>query len=117
MEIEGRGPLTLLDLAQGLGLDKSTVSRTVDGLVNFGLVERSLHTQDRRSIQIALSAQGQKTCDSINAINDALFMRVFNRIKLEDRQAAAAGFQSLVEAMAAETGENFNTCLPLERTE
>ena len=83
MEIDGQGPLNLGQLAGSLGLDKSTLSRTVDGLVNIGLVERKPHPRDRRSILLSLTDQGQRTCDNINANNDALFLRVFNRI--EDR--------------------------------
>jgi DNA-binding MarR family transcriptional regulator len=103
MDIDSRGPLTLLDLAQGLGLDKSTLSRTVDGLVNIGLVERRPHPHDRRSIQLLLTDQGQRTCNDINEKNDALFIRVINRMKPENRESVLTGFQALVECMAAET--------------
>jgi DNA-binding MarR family transcriptional regulator len=103
MEIDSRGSLSLLDLAQGLGLDKSTLSRTVDGLVNIGLVERRPHPNDRRSIQLFLTDQGQRTCDDINEKNDALFMRVINRLNPENRESVLLGFQALVECMAAET--------------
>ena len=103
MEIESNGPLPLLDLAQGLGLDKSTMSRTVDGLVNIGLVERQPHPRDRRSVLLTLSEQGKSTCDNINRSNDALFRRVFDRLEPAKRESALAGFQDLVQAMAAET--------------
>ena len=111
MEIDGQGPLNLGQLAGSLGLDKSTLSRTVDGLVNIGLVERKPHPRDRRSILLSLTDQGQRTCDNINANNDALFLRVFNRIDPQTRGDIAAHFQTLVETMACETGENCSSCL------
>ncbi|MEJ2038731.1 MAG: MarR family transcriptional regulator [Desulfosarcinaceae bacterium] len=114
MEIDGQGPLNLGELAGSLGLDKSTLSRTVDGLVNIGLVERKPHPRDRRSILLSLTDQGQRTCDNINANNDALFLRVFNRIDPQTRGDIAAHFQTLVETMACETGENCSSCLLTE---
>jgi DNA-binding MarR family transcriptional regulator len=102
LEIEGRGNAALNELALGLGLDKSTLSRTVDGLVNSGLVERTFNDQDRRSIQLTLSSQGKGTCDHINEDNDQLFFRVFERIGPANRQRVLDAFQELVSALAAE---------------
>ncbi len=102
LEIEARRELSLSELAQQLGLDKSTLSRTIDGLVNIGLVARATDTADRRSVRLSLTAQGRSTCDLINTNNDALYARVLSRIDPERRQAVFEAFQTLVDSMAAE---------------
>jgi DNA-binding MarR family transcriptional regulator len=102
LEIESRRSATLNELAQGLGLDKSTLSRTVEGLVNSGLVERTFKDRDRRSLQLCLSWRGKDTCDRINEDNDQLFHRVFERIGSANRQRVLDAFQEIVNAMAAE---------------
>lgn len=116
MELDGRGALPLVELARGLGLDKSTLSRTVDGLVNIDLVARRSHPGDRRRIQLCLTEKGQRTCAHINDNNDALFRRVFKRIPPAERESVRAGFQTLVAALAAESGGAGDIC-PTEKGE
>ena len=106
MEVDSRGSLTLLELAQGLGLDKSTLSRTVNGLVDGGLVERKPHPRDRRSVLLLLTERGKQKCAHINQGNDTHFRRVFDRIAPDSRASVQAGFQALVKAMSEETDES-----------
>ncbi len=103
LEIEAKGPVSLIELVQNLGLDKSTLSRTADGLVNNGLVSRTFSDRDRRSIQLALSFEGQGVCDRINADNDQFFSRVLGRIPAARLQQVMDAFQELVNALAIET--------------
>jgi len=108
LEIEAQGEPTLNELAQSLGLDKSTLSRTIDGLVNIGLVERATHPDDRRSIRLSLTEQGRRTCDRINAQNDAFYTRILARIEPEGLPAVLQAFETLVRAMA-DDGDAGNT--------
>ncbi|MCK4750392.1 MAG: MarR family transcriptional regulator, partial [Bacteroidales bacterium] len=48
LEIEKNSEISVSDLAMNLSLDKSTVSRTVDGLVNIGMVDRVIPKENRR---------------------------------------------------------------------
>jgi len=102
LEIEDQGEPTLGDLAQNLGLDKSTLSRTIDGLVTIGLVTRAAHPGDRRSIRISITEQGRRTCDRINACNDALYTRMLARIDPKLQPVVPESFDALVKAMEAE---------------
>lgn len=54
-----RGSLTQTEFGRILGLEKSWVSRSVDKLVQMGLVTRSTLENDRRSVQLQLSDAGQ----------------------------------------------------------
>lgn len=73
LEIESKGKESLTELAKTLGLDKSTISRTVDGLVNVGLIDRSISPENRRMATIELTDAGKKICQTINKSNDKYF--------------------------------------------
>lgn len=70
LEIEKNEKITVTELANNLSLDKSTVSRTVDGLVNIGLVKRVIPFDNRRMAILSLTDTGIKTCRDINLKND-----------------------------------------------
>lgn len=53
------GPLQAGQLAQRFGVSRPTITRTVDGLVKKGLVERRVDPSDRRVTMIALTTAGQ----------------------------------------------------------
>ena len=73
LEIESNGKESLTELAKKLGLDKSTISRTVDGLVNVGLVDRTIPADNRRMATIQLTSAGKNICNTINNVNDKYF--------------------------------------------
>ena len=60
VEIGRAEEINLNSLAQLLNLDKSTMSRTIDNLVNQGLVLREVHTENRRNIRISLTEKGNE---------------------------------------------------------
>jgi DNA-binding MarR family transcriptional regulator len=70
LEIENKKEISISELAKNLSLDKSTTSRTVDGLFNIGLINRVIPKDNRRMAILSLTEQGEKTCDSINFFND-----------------------------------------------
>ena len=55
MELGNGANLTINELAQRLGLDKSTISRTVEGLVTIGLLDREIAKSDRRYSRVSLT--------------------------------------------------------------
>lgn len=99
LEIEALGQATIVALVRRLDLDKSTLSRTIDGLVNMGLVDRIPHPTDRRFMLLSLTQQGLATADRINRSNDAYFENVFQEIPAEDRDDVINHFEQLATAM------------------
>ncbi len=93
------------ELAEQLCLDKSTLSRTVEGLVQIGLLERATDKKDRRVYRIKLTEQGEKTCASINAANDALYGRVLDRLPMA-AEGVVGAFAAIVQAMLEVKAEN-----------
>ena len=85
MEIGTKGGMSLVDLASALGLDASTLSRTIQGLVLIGLVVREATEKDRRYVVISLSEQGRKVYEEIDGVYNAFLGAVFDRLPA-DRQ-------------------------------
>ena len=54
------GGASLTQLAQGLRLDKSTMSRVISGMTRHALVEWSRPEQDRRAKHIVASPEGKR---------------------------------------------------------
>lgn len=80
IEIGRRGRASLVDLAEVLGLDASSLSRTINGLVNIGLVRREIRAEDRRYITLTLTGQGAETHRRIEDLVDAYYGEVLARI-------------------------------------
>jgi len=97
------------ELAEHLGLEKSTLSRTVEGLVKIGQLERQADESDRRIIRLALTPEGGSTCTAINEANDALYGRVLEEMNSPPEQVVAV-FAELVRAMVRARESRF-TCL------
>ena len=98
LAVEQLGRPSQNELAEQLCLDKSTLSRTVEGLVQNGLLERAIDERDRRVYRIRLTEQGEKTCTTINASNDALYGRVLDRLPMPV-ETVTGSFAAIVQAM------------------
>ncbi|UCD33005.1 MAG: MarR family transcriptional regulator [Desulfobacterales bacterium] len=99
LEIEELGQATTVEISKRLGLDKSTLSRTIDGLVNIGLVERSPNPSDRRFTILSLTEHGQHVADQINRSNDDYFGQVFKHVEIDRYDEVIDNFERLVLAM------------------
>jgi DNA-binding MarR family transcriptional regulator len=102
LEIEELGQASVGQLAINLGLDKSTLSRTIDALVTQGDVERREDMKDRRYTVITLTEKGQSVCDGINAANDRYYQHVFEQMPAEHQTWFMKTFQQFVSAMKAD---------------
>jgi len=96
--IEEHGKLTIGQLAQNLDLDNSTLSRTVQGLVEVGFVERTVHPTDRRAVLLSLTEKGRATCHVFNEASDRYYTAVLEQIPPEERGTVVDKFSLLVEA-------------------
>mgnify|MGYP006290306441 CR=1 FL=1 len=99
------GSTTVSQMAERMGVDKSTLSRTLDGLVDKNLVQRLPDPRDRRFSVIRLTPPGQSVCEALNRVNDAFIKRVFERIPGQEHQSIMTALKRFVEAMEKENGE------------
>lgn len=58
-------PLTLGNVAEGLGVHPSNATRTCDRLVSAGLLNRRDDPHDRRQLQLTLTRKGRRMVDSV----------------------------------------------------
>lgn len=58
----------MTDLSQQIGLEKSSLTRTIDSLIDEGLVSRSYGIQDRRSITCTLTEKGLNIASKLDQI-------------------------------------------------
>ena len=101
LEIEKNNKISVSDLAKSLSLDKSTVSRTVDGLVNIKMVNRVVPKENRRLALINLTASGEQICSTINYTNDSYISKVLNDFTDEEKDVFISLFRRLTSNMAA----------------
>lgn len=106
MELDIQDNVTLNILAKNVGLDKSTVSRTVETLVNLKMVDRVIPKNNRRTTQISLTDQGKQVVKTIHAGNDAYYQDVLDRIPDELRKPFLDGFRLMADSMALENQKN-----------
>jgi DNA-binding MarR family transcriptional regulator len=99
VEIGNTGKMSVIDLATVLGLDTSTLSRHINGMVNVGLVNRALNPKDRRYVSITLTEQGHKVYQSIEGICNSQYAKVFEFIPQEKHQQVLECFNLLVYAV------------------
>lgn len=100
VEIGRAGSISLVDLATLLNLDNSTMSRTVNNLVNNSMVERQLDPNDRRYITIRLTQEGLEQFHGIESGMGEYFMKIYDAIPKESRSKVLESLQILLKAVA-----------------
>lgn len=76
--IERRGPIGIVELAEGVGRDYTTVSRQVAKLESLGLAERRQSTADRRVNEAVVSEKGKAMIEKIDAARERKALAVFS---------------------------------------
>lgn len=92
---------SLTALAAALDLDSSTLSRTVDGLVKAGWVERTQDAADRRAVRLALSAAGRGKVAEIDGMCDRYYKGLFDAMSERDRKCVVRAVKLLAGLMRA----------------
>lgn len=99
VEIGRAKSVSLVDLAGTIGLDTSTLSRTVNNLVTKSMVRRELDPDDRRYVTIQLTPEGNRYFREIEASMDAYFAKVYASIAEDDRKNVLESLSVLLKAM------------------
>jgi len=99
VEIGRAGVMSINQLAELLGLDKSTVSRSVDKLVNDGLLIRAEDQADRRYVVLKLTEEGQKIFVAVEQKMTIYFAEAIQLIPEEKRDGVVESLQYLVEVL------------------
>jgi len=89
-------PCTMSELAEFSAVDRTTLTRTVDQLVDGGLVERTTPREDRRQVLLTLTDEGRETCRrSLRAIF-GVNRRILDGLIEEDQRRVARALETFL---------------------
>lgn len=78
-ELENR-TLTVTELAEKLELERSSVSRLVDGLVKGGFVQRELNESNRREVILSLTEKGWRSIRKVRDQSVNFYETILNQM-------------------------------------
>lgn len=99
VEVGRRGGMSVNELADLLGLDKSTISRTVNTLVEQALFKREPDPQDRRYVNLCLSSRGEEALRLIETTMEDYYLRVYEAIPEEKRDQVLESLAILLRVL------------------
>lgn len=99
VEIGRKDKVSLVELADLLGVYKSTMSRTVDSLVEAELAIRHLDAENRRYVVIQLTEKGRDVLRKIEESMDNYFGSIVNSIPEEKREQVLESLILLADAV------------------
>ena len=109
-ELARSGPQPLSELGSRLSLEKSWVSRAVEGMVARGLVSKEPNPNDARSWLVTLTADGERTTLELNQTLDTHAAELLSALDERERAAVESSLLLLLKALQADTAAN--CCLP-----
>jgi DNA-binding MarR family transcriptional regulator len=99
VSIERFGPIGIVELADRVGRDYTTVSRQVAKLESLGLVERRGRCTDRRVREAVVSPKGRAMTERVDAARDRLGRAVFKTWDARDIDDLARLMRKFADAM------------------
>jgi DNA-binding MarR family transcriptional regulator len=93
------GPMTLGAVSDLLGLSLPAISRSVDGLVQRGLVKREEDPRDRRSKLVTATSRGRSTYERLTALRLAGIRAFVADLEPEQKQALADALAPLIRSL------------------
>jgi DNA-binding MarR family transcriptional regulator len=99
--IERFGPIGVVELADRVGRDYTTVSRQVARLQSLGLVGRRADPADRRVRAAVVTAKGRAMTDRVDAARDRIFRATFAEWPPDDVDAFVRLVRQFADAMTA----------------
>lgn len=101
LEIENYGAITAIQLAQILGLEKSSVSRMLGKLIEADEIKEVQAINDGRSKSLQLTDKGRNTVKKINEYGQMRVIQAIENLKLTQQKQIAQGLTSYAEALVA----------------
>lgn len=96
------GPIGVVEMADRVGRDYTTVSRQVAKLEELGLVERRGSAADRRVREAVITARGRAMTDRVDAARDRIGRAVFDRWDPEEFDELVRLMRKFADAVTAE---------------
>ena len=109
-ELGRSGAQPMNELGQRLLLEKSWVSRAVDGLVELALVSKEPNPADARSWIVGLTAAGKRRVRELNATLDGHAAQLLATLSERDRESVNRSLLLLLKVLR--TDKSATCCLP-----
>jgi DNA-binding MarR family transcriptional regulator len=101
VSVEKIGPLPLVELADRLGRDYTTVSRQVSRLERLGFVKREALSVDRRVRKVAITQEGRAATRRIDAARERVIRKLLDSWTAEEIDVLVRLMRKLADAMHA----------------
>ena len=100
--IERVGPIGVVDLADRVGRDYTTVSRQVAKLETLGLIKRRESASDGRVREAVITAKGKAMTDMVDAAREKIGRAIFKTWDARDFNELVRLMRKLAEAIEGE---------------
>jgi DNA-binding MarR family transcriptional regulator len=99
VSVERFGPIGVVELADRVGRDYTTVSRQVAKLESLDLVERQGNAADRRVREAVVSPKGRAMTERVDAARDRIGRAIFKTWEARDIDDLARLMRKFADAM------------------
>lgn len=99
--LDPESPVTAGELADHLGIGKSTLSATIARLERLGYLRRSASSRDRRAHDLRLTDTGARAMAATSVLDPERIQFLLSRLTPMERQRAVAALELLAGAAAA----------------
>jgi DNA-binding MarR family transcriptional regulator len=100
--IERFGPIGVVELADRVGRDYTTVSRQVAKLDSLGLVRRRGNLTDRRVREAVVTPQGKAMTDLVDAARERIGRSIFESWDIHDMDELVRLMRKFADAVSSE---------------
>lgn len=91
--------ISMNELSNKSRVTQTTMTRIIDNLVRDGYVARNRKEEDRRVVEVELTAQGQQKVKELKKLLDETGMKVFVKVPEEKRLQVAESLVILLDIM------------------
>ncbi|MCA3217264.1 MAG: winged helix-turn-helix transcriptional regulator [Burkholderiales bacterium] len=103
-ELGRTGPISMVELGRRLCLEKSWISRAIEGLVDDGLVTKAINPADSRSWLVSLSAAGRRRLKALDEQIEGHARRVLAHVPASQRTVVQQSLMLLLAALRQDAG-------------
>jgi len=110
-ELGRSGPQPMSELGQRLLLEKSWVSRAIEGLADLDLISKAPNPADARSWIVGLTSAGKRRVRDLNATLDGHAEQLLASMSERDRESVNRSLRLLLKVLR--TDKSATCCLPV----
>jgi DNA-binding MarR family transcriptional regulator len=95
-------PCTMSELAEFSAVDRTTLTRTVDQLVDAALVERRTPREDRRQVILTLTDEGRRICRRSLRVIFNVSRELLSTIAEAEQRVAARALEAMLARLVSD---------------